>query len=369
MTNVLCTRWIPGECEAEYGDVFQFICPEKEGGSFTREELLELMPRADILFSIAGTPVTRDMIDRGSSPEHGRVGQGSSPEHGRGVGQGSSPEQGSGIGQGRGLKIIASLGVGYDHVDVEYAAEKRIPVVNSPTQVTEPTAEHTIALVMGIFHNLYRYTAQVRAGIWNTSAFGTTQTSVSGHVLGIVGMGRIGQCVGKKAAALGMKVLYYDPLRLAEEKERENGFEYGSLAEVLEKSDCVTLHVPYTGENRHMFGREAFARMKQGAYFVNASRGGLVDTAALADALRSGRLKGAALDVFEKEPYTTGELAGLDQVILTPHVASETWDARMNMARECLDGARELLLGNRPANVVNPQVLEYVDKGRETGEE
>ncbi len=195
MTNVLCTRWIPGECEAEYGDVFQFICPEKEGGSFAREELLELMPRADILFSIAGTPVTRDMIDRGSSPEHGRGG-----------GQGSSPEQGNGIGQGRGLKIIASLGVGYDHVDVEYAAEKRIPVVNSPTQVTEPTAEHTIALVMGIFHNLYRYTAQVRAGIWNTSAFGTTQTSVSGHVLGIVGMGRIGQCVGKKAAALGMKV-------------------------------------------------------------------------------------------------------------------------------------------------------------------
>lgn len=317
MIKMLCTRWIPDECVREYGDVFEFIRPEQPKTGFAPEELLERMPEAEVLFSVAGTPVTRELVDAGKC-----------------------------------LRFIASLGVGYDHVDVEYAAGKGIPVVNSPTQVSDPTAEHTVALIMGIFHNLYRYTAQVKRGVWSTAAFGDTQTSAAGHVLGIIGMGRIGRCVGQKAAALGMRVVYYDPIRLAEETERENGFMYKPLEEVISDSDCITLHVPYTGENRHMFGADAFALMKQGAYFVNASRGALVDTEALAGALKSGHLKGAALDVYEKEPYSGGELDGLEQVILTPHVASETWDARLNMARECLDGVKALSQGRVPSNVV-----------------
>lgn len=322
MIKVLCTRWIPDECVREYGTIFEFIRPQTKGEEFQKETLMKLLPEADVLFSVAGTPVTREMLDAGKC-----------------------------------LKIIASLGVGYDHVDVAYSTGRGIPVVNSPTQVSDPTAEHTMALIMGIFHNLYRYTAQIKGGVWSTQAFGDTQTSVAGHVLGIVGMGRIGRCVGRKAAALGMEVMYYDPLRLTEETEREYGFLYAPFKDVVSNSDCVTLHVPYTGENHHMFGADAFACMKQGAYFVNVSRGLLVDTKALAEALGSGHLKGAALDVFEKEPYVHGELDGLEQVILTPHVASETWDARLNMARECLNGVKELTQGKHPSNVVNRQVL------------
>lgn len=322
MIKILCTRWIPDECVREYGDVFEFIRPERSDKEFTREELEKRIPGADVLFSVAGTPVTREMVDAGKC-----------------------------------LRFIASLGVGYDHVDVGYAAEKGIPIVNSPTQVSDPTAEHTVALIMGIFHNLYRYTAQVKRGVWSTDAFGDTQTSAAGHVLGIIGMGRIGRCVGRKAAALGMKVMYYDTVRLAEAAEKENGFLYRSLEELVSDSDCITLHVPYTGENRHMFGAGAFARMKRGAYFVNASRGALVDTRALAEALKTGHLKGAALDVYESEPYTGGELDGLEQVILTPHVASETWDARLNMARECLDGVKALSQGTVPSNIVDRKAL------------
>lgn len=321
MIRVVCTKWIPDELAEAYQAQFCFVRPE-QGHVFSKEELTERMPGADVLFSVAGTPVTADLIDAGGK-----------------------------------LRVIASLGVGYDHVDVEYASGRRIPVVNSPTEVSDPTAEHTIALMMGIFHNLYRYTAQVKQGVWRTEAFGSAQTSVAGHTLGIVGMGRIGRCVAKKAAALGMQVSYFDPRRLEPAKERELGVKYVDFDTLLSESDCVTLHVPYTGKNRHMFDAGCFAHMKTGAYFVNASRGALVDTAALAEALRSGSLKGAALDVFETEPYTGDELDGLEQVVLTPHVASETRQARIRMARECLNGVKSLLAGQMPENIVNPQVL------------
>lgn len=318
MMRILCTRWVPEECVREYADVFEFIRPACSGEDFSQEDLMRQMPEADVLFSVAGTPVTKELISAGKC-----------------------------------LRFIASLGVGYDHVDVGYASELGIPVVNSPTAVSDPTAEHTIALIMGIFHNLHRYTVQVKNGIWSTKAFGDTQTSVAGHVLGIIGMGRIGRCVARKAQALGMHVLYYDPVRLPEKTEHENDFQFRPLAELISSSDCITLHVPFTKENFHMFGEDSFALMKEGAYFVNASRGALVDTEALARALRSGHLKGAALDVFETEPYTGRELDGLEQVILTPHVASETRDARLNMARECLNGIRSLVNGVVPPNIVN----------------
>lgn len=324
MLKVLCTKWIPDECVQEYEDVFEFIRPDRMKGSFSQTELKGMIAEAEVLFSIAGTPVTRPIMDAGKC-----------------------------------LKMIASLGVGFDHVDMGHADCLGLPVINSPTQVSDPTAEHTVALIMGIFHNLYRYTAQIKRGVWSTEPFGTTQTSVAGHVLGIIGMGRIGQCVGRKAAALGMDVSYYDPVRLSTEIEEKEGFRYGTLEEVIKESDCISLHVPYTGENRHMFGASAFALMKTGSYFVNASRGALVDLKALADALKTGRLKGAALDVFETEPYAGGELEGMEQVILTPHVASETWDARIHMAGECLDGVKKLSEGIIPDNVVNKKILKY----------
>ncbi|MEG1926238.1 MAG: NAD(P)-dependent oxidoreductase [Ruthenibacterium sp.] len=319
MICVVCTKWIPEECVEKYASVFRFVCPKTPGAVFSRQELSEQLKQAEVLFSVAGTPIDKELIETGEN-----------------------------------LKMIASLGVGYDHVDVAYATEKKIPVVNSPTAVSEPTAEHTIALMMAIFHNLSRYTQHVKQGLWENDAFGTVQTSIAGHTLGIVGMGRIGKHVAQKAASLGMRILYSDLHRLPEAAEKELGATYGTLQEVLAQSDCVTVHVPFQKENYHLFDAQAFAAMKEGAYFINASRGALMDINALTAALKSGKIKGAALDVFEPEPYLSGEILTLENVVLTPHVASETRSARVAMAFECLDGILALSRGETPSNLVNP---------------
>lgn len=320
MFKVLCTKWVPNSLKEYFAD-FVFVCPEEER-AYSQEELFEKVKDVDAIFTVSGTPIRKELID-----------------------------------EAKNLKMIASMGVGYDHVDVAYCTEKKIPVCNSPTKVTDPTAEHTIALILGIFHNLSSYTDRVRNGIWENHAYGKYMESVNGKILGVIGFGKIGQCVSRKAKALGMTIKYYDLIRAPKEVEEELDAEFLSLDDLLKISDCVTLHIPFVKENYHMLNAEKFNLMKDGSYLINAARGAVIDIDALADALESKKLKGAAIDCFEPEPYKGGKICDLDNVIFTPHVASETPSGRLNMSIEAIEGLKKILNGEKPYNLINPESL------------
>jgi glyoxylate reductase len=181
--------------------------------------------------------------------------------------------------------------------------------------------------------------------------------SVSGSVLGIVGFGRIGKAVCRKAQGMGMQVIYYSRTRNSAETEAEYQVRYCSFEELLRTADCVSLHVPYTKESHHLFGKEQFAMMKKDAFFVNCARGPVVDEEALAQALKDGVIRGAGIDVFEYEPKVSDALKELDNVTLTPHAASATVKARTGMLLEAMDGLTGVLEGTDPANVVNRKEL------------
>lgn len=256
------------------------------------------------------------------------------------------------------LKAIANFGVGYDRIDWKFATERGIPVLNTPTQVTESTAELSVALLMATMRGVARYDKQVRRGIWSSPLFSDDDALITGSTLGIVGFGRIGKSVSRKAQGLGMDVCYFDAMRAPEAIENEYGVRYLPFAELLATCDCISLHTPYFPENHHMFDATAFAKMKPSAYFINAARGKLVDEAALCEALKSGTIKGAGLDVYEDEPRIHEGLLALENVVLTPHIASLTMRSRIAMCNEALNGLVAVLKGERPYNVVNPEVFD-----------
>lgn len=323
MKKILISEWVPKQCLEPYKERFAFSLPSAEKHAFSYSELLERIQEYDGCL-ILDNEGDRRLLDAGTGGK---------------------------------LKVIANFGVGYDNIDWKYATELGLPVVNTPTHVTEATAEHTAALIFSVMRGVARYDREVRSGIWNSPNFSDCNTQIEGSVLGILGFGRIGKRVCRKAQGMGMTVVYYDKFRASEEVEREFGVTYREFDEVLRMSDCVTLHMPYLPENHHVFRAETFRKMKPGACFVNCARGKLVDEQALADALRGGAVKGAALDVFENEPIVSPALLELDNVILTPHVASLTMKARLGMCAEALDGITAVLEGGKPYNVVNPQVL------------
>ena len=255
------------------------------------------------------------------------------------------------------LKVIANFGVGYDKIDWKYATELGIPVLNTPTQVTEATAELAVALMMSVMRGVPRYDKQVRKKIWSSPLFSNVDTLIFGSTLGLVGFGRIGRSVCIKAKGLGMNVIYYDKCRAPECVEKECGAIYKPLDEVLAESDCISLHTPYFSENHHMFNEKTFSKMKPTVYFINTARGKLVDEAALCKALKNGVIKGAGLDVFEQEPTVYEELLSMDNVVLTPHIASLTMRSRIAMCNEALSGLVDVLNGRIPHNVINPEVF------------
>ncbi len=256
-----------------------------------------------------------------------------------------------------GVRVIANNMAGTDNVDLPYATEKGIAVINTPTQVTEATAEHACSLIIATMRNLACYDREIRRGVWNAPIFTRRATMIEGSTLGIVGLGRIGKRVAAKMNGMGMKVIYYDLYRLSEEMERQLNVTYAPFDELLANADCVTLQMPYTPENHHMFTAETFRKMKPTAYFVNVARGAIVDEEALAQALRDGTIKGAGLDVFEHEPHPIPALLELENVTMTPHCASGTYRSRVAIAREATDGLLAALKGEAPYNLVNKEVL------------
>lgn len=259
---------------------------------------------------------------------------------------------------GERLKVISNYAVGYDNIDVEAATKRGIYVTNTPGVLTETTADLAWAILMAIARRVVEADKYVRAGRW-IHAWGPKMmlgSDVHGKTLGIVGLGRIGSAVARRAKGFNMRVIYYDVVR-REDLEGELGLEYKPLEELLREADYITLHVPLTKDTYHLIGERELNMMKPTAYLINTSRGAVIDQRALYRALKERRIAGAALDVFEKEPIDQDDpLLELDNVVLTPHIGSASVETRKKMAIMAAENLVSVLKGVEPPNLVNPEV-------------
>lgn len=264
---------------------------------------------------------------------------------------------GEDIAQMQQLKVIAKHGAGVDNIDCRAATVRGIPVVNTPEAVTTPVAEHTLALMLALSRQIASADLALRQGTFRDRRQ-FLGVELAGRALGILGLGRIGSRVAEMASlGLGMKVYAYDPYLVEGQYSGPAGME-GSLESLLEKVDFLTVHVPLTGETKHLINSETLKRVKPGCRIINTSRGGVVDGTALVAALEDGRLGGAALDVFEKEPLQPDDpLCSAPNTLLTPHIASSTPESLDRISLQAAQGVLDVLQGRKPRHVVNPEVL------------
>jgi D-3-phosphoglycerate dehydrogenase / 2-oxoglutarate reductase len=241
------------------------------------------------------------------------------------------------------LKVVGRAGVGVDNVDVEAATTRGVVVMNTPGGNAVSAAEHTLSLLLSLVKNIPQASASMKAGRWEKSRF--VSTEVSGKLLGIIGLGRIGGEVARRAKAFDLRVLVFDPF-VSTERAEALGVELVELPELLRQADFITIHVPGTAETANLISAATIAQMKDGVRIVNCARGGIVNEADLCEALRSGKVAGAALDVFAREPLTDSPLFGLSNFISTPHLAASSEEAQEAVALE-----------------IAQQVIDYLQKG------
>ena len=254
------------------------------------------------------------------------------------------------------LKVIGRAGVGLDNVDLEAATQKGIIVMNTPSGNTISTAEHTMSMILALSRNIPQANASTKKGEWKRSKF--MGVEIYNKILGIVGLGRIGSELARRALSFGMKVLAYDPF-LSREVAEGVGVKIVELKELLESSDYISVHTPLTEETKHMISDAQFAAMKKGVRIINCARGGIIDEAALIKAVKEGKVCGAAMDVFEKEPLSAdSELLKLDNIITTPHLGASTEEAQVNVAIEVAEIVRDALLGKGIRNAANYPCVE-----------
>ncbi|TKH17632.1 hydroxyacid dehydrogenase [Bacillus wiedmannii] len=286
------------------------------------DELTDRVKDKDALLSLLSTKVTKEVID-------------------------AAPN----------LKIVANYGAGYDNIDYSYAGEKGIAVTNTPKVSTEATAELTFALLLAAARRIPEGDTLCRTTGFNGWApLFFLGREVHGKTIGIIGLGEIGKAVAKRAKAFGMNVLYTGPNRKPE-AESELEATYVTLEELLQTADFITINCAYNPKLHHMIDDEKFKMMKKTAYIVNASRGPIMNEAALAHALKTNEIEGAALDVFEFEPKITEELKGLKNVVLAPHVGNATFETRDAMAEMAVRNILAVLKGEEPVTPVNQKVV------------
>ena len=248
------------------------------------------------------------------------------------------------------LQVIGRAGIGVDNVDVPAASRRGVIVMNTPFGNAITTAEHAISLMMAVARQIPQANESTHAGKWEKSRF--MGTELTGKTLGVIGAGNIGSIVCDRALGLKMKVIAYDPY-LSEERAQQMGVTKVELDELLARADFITLHVPLTDKTRNIISAEAIARMKPGVRLVNCARGGLVDEAALAEALKSGHVAGAAFDVFAEEPARNSPLFGLPNVVVTPHLGASTREAQENVAIQVAEQMSDYLLTGAVTNALN----------------
>ncbi len=292
------------------------------------DDLIRIIPDYDALMIRSGTRVTQAVIEAGNQ-----------------------------------LKIIGRAGVGVDNVDVLAATRKGIVVVNSPEGNTIAAAEHTLAMMMAMSRYIPAANQSVKADKWDRKHF--TGVEVYKKTLGIVGLGKIGAHVATVARAMGMKLLAYDPF-ISHERAEQLGCRIVEMDVLLQQADYITLHIPKTAETTHLINAAAIARMKPTARIINCARGGIIDEAALAEALQQGKIAGAALDVYEQEPLGESPLRSLGkEMVMTPHLGASTEEAQANVAIDVAEQIRDVLLGLPARSAVNipglrPDLLEQL---------
>lgn len=318
--KIFVTRKIPGKALDKLTSSGHEVEISKFGRPLTQEELVEKVKGADALLTLLTDRVDGDLMDV------------------------AGPQ----------LKIVSNYAVGFDNVNIKAATDRGIVVTNTPSEETnEAVAEHTWALILSLARRIVEADEAVRRGAykgWEPDIF--LGTNLIGKTLGIIGLGRIGSMVAGRAKGYNMTILY-NKRKPDPKKEKELGVTFASLDDLLAKSDFVTLHVPLTEETRHMINKETLAKMKKGSYLINTARGPVVDEHDLVEALRSGHLTGAALDVYDDEPNIDPELIGMENVILTPHIASATWEAREKYGQLAVDAILDVLENKKPQNLVN----------------
>ncbi|GAB0116425.1 phosphoglycerate dehydrogenase [Acidisoma sp. 7E03] len=272
------------------------------------------------------------------------------------------------------LKVVGRAGIGVDNVDIKAATARGVVVMNTPFGNAITTAEHAIAMMFALARQLPEATASTRAGKWEKNRF--MGVELTAKTLGIIGCGNIGSIVADRAVGLKMKVIAFDPF-LSEKRAVELGVEKVELGEIFTRSDFITLHTPLVEGTRYIINAAAIAAMKPGVRIINCARGGLVDEAALLEGLQSGKVAGAALDVFEVEPAKENPLFALDQVVCTPHLGASTAEAQENVALQVAEQMSDYLLTGAVANAINvpaisaedaPRVRPYMELARRLGE-
>jgi glyoxylate reductase len=255
------------------------------------------------------------------------------------------------------LRLVACMAIIPANIDLPAATAHGIPVTVIPPLVTEATADINMALLLAVARRLVEGDRLLRSGLFpGAQSMRLVGGTVHGKTLGIVGLGAIGRAVAARARGFRMRVLYTKRARLPEVDERALGVEWASLDDLLRASDFVSVNPLFTPETRHLIGERELGLMKPTAYLINTSRGPVVDEAALVRALREGRLAGAGLDVYEREPQVTPDLIALPNVVLTPHLGSADRDTRERIAGVVIDNIEAWLRGDRPPNVANPEV-------------
>lgn len=243
------------------------------------------------------------------------------------------------------LQLIANFGAGFNNIDLDTCRERGIRVTNTPQPVIEPTAELAFALMIDIARRVSEFDRLVRTGQAQFGVMRNLSHSLYGKTLGILGMGRIGQSLARRALASGMQIIYHNRHRLSDEIEQKLNATYVDFQTLLQDSDYLSLNLPYTPEVRHIIGKPEFGMMKRTAYLINTARGAHVHEEALVEALKSGIIAGAALDVYEFEPAISSELLSLPNVVLSPHTGTGTWEGRIAMCENVCDNILAFING------------------------
>ncbi len=316
--KVLVTRALPESCMAQLRGAVQ-VTTRSTDAPPTEAELVALLPGHDALLCQLTSPVTRAVLEAGAA---------------------------------RGLRLVSQVAVGLDNIDLDACGALQISVAHTPGVLTDATADLAVALMLSAARRLPEAERYLRDGRWNVWSLDLMAgLELRGAVLGIVGLGRIGQAVALRARAFGMRIVYSSPRRAGLDVEARLGAKWLPLDTLLAQADVISLHAPLFSETRHLLSAERLGAVKPGAILVNTARGGLIDEAALADALDSGPLGFAALDVFEDEPRVTEALMDREDVLLVPHIGSATRATRLRMAQMATDAVLDWAAGRPLAHV------------------
>jgi glyoxylate reductase len=320
---VFITRKLPEETLRNLQEIADVVMWPQEEEPIPREKLLKEAKRADGLLSMLSDKIDAELL---SNAPH--------------------------------LKVVANLAVGYDNIDVDVATSRGIAICNTPDVLSDTTADLTFALLMATARRLIESAEYVKDGQWkNWGPLLLAGTDIHHKTIGIIGMGRIGQAVAKRATGFEMEILYHNRSR-NEVAEKELGATYCNFDEMIEKSDFIVCLAPLTAQTRGMFNEQVFKKMKPSAIFVNASRGYVVDEQALFQALTTGEIKAAGLDVFRNEPIGAEHpLLSLPNVVALPHIGSASVETRMIMAELACRNIANVLIGQKPEAIVNETVL------------